>query len=148
MKRARSHLIYSLLLAALAPLAAFSKDFGMIPNRLFAGRKPPMIYPPAPLPVRDKLVTPPQENPYFPVRPDGQPFVLNVDKTVNLTGPLNEFYYNPKWRGEVWSPFDQFEDIERATRLMATWREYDEFSQLRVFNGWHKFWEKYSGFGP
>ncbi len=91
---------------------------------------------------------PPGESIYFPVRTDGQPYVLNVDRTVNLTSALNQFYYNPKWRGEVWTPFDQFDSIERATRLMGTWREYDEFSSLRVFNGFHKFFEKYSGFGP
>jgi len=119
-----------------------------IPDRLFSGNKAPILYPSAPMPPRDRLVVPPGESIYFPVRTDGQPYVLNVDRTVNLTSALNQFYYNPKWRGEVWTPFDQFDSIERATRLMGTWREYDEFSSLRVFNGFHKFFEKYSGFGP
>lgn len=114
----------------------------------FSFHKDKMAYPDAPLPNRDRLVAPPGENAYFPARPDGQPYILNVDSTVNLTRALNEFYYNPKWRGEVWTPFDQFDQIERATRLMGTYREYDEFSVLRVLNGVNKWFEKWSGYGP
>jgi hypothetical protein len=126
---------------------ALGKD-GDIPDRLFASRSAPMVYPPAPSPERDKLIVPPGEESYFPVRADGQPYVLNVDRTVNLTSALNQFYFNPKWRGEVWTPFDQIQSIERATMIMGTWREYDEFSELRLFNGVHKWFEKWSGFGP
>lgn len=97
---------------------------------------------------RGERVAPPGHGHYFPVRDDGQDYVLNVDTTVNVTVALNEFYYDPKWRGEVWGPFDQFDMIERQTRLMGTWKEYDEFSQLRKLNIWHKFWERASGFGP
>lgn len=96
----------------------------------------------------DLLVTPPGEEIYFPVRPDGQPFLVNIDTTVNLTDKINGFYYDPKFRGEVWAPFDQVSLIERATRMMATWPEYDQFSIYRKLNGVHKFFEKYSGFGP
>lgn len=97
---------------------------------------------------RGGLVTPPGEGATFPVRDDGQNFVLNVDTTVNLTTALNKFYYDLKWRGEVWAPFDQVSLIERQTRLMSTWKEYDEFSELRKFNIIHKFFERASGFGP
>lgn len=142
----RSILVMTSFAAALTATAALGKDD--IPNRLFAGKLPPMMYPAAPLPVKDKLVPVPMEQQFFPVRTDGQPFVLNIDRTVNLTTAMNQFYYNPKWRGEEWSPFDQVDDIERATRLMGTWREYNEFSELRIFNGWHRFWEKWSGYGP
>jgi len=97
---------------------------------------------------KNALVSPPGEEMYFPVREDGQDYVINLDSTVNMTQTLNEFYYDPKWRGEVWAPFDQYSLIERATRRMGTWKEYDEFSELRIFNKWHKFWERASGFGP
>jgi hypothetical protein len=135
-------------LAFFLPNVALSNDGSGIANHLFTSRHAPMLYPPAPMPPRDKLIVPPGEDPYFPVRADGQPYVLNVDRTVNLTTALNQFYYNPRWRGEVWTPFDQFDSIERATMLMGTFREYDEFSELRVLNGFHKFFEKYSGYGP
>ncbi len=85
---------------------------------------------------------------YYPVRMDGQPYVLNVDRTVNLTDALNRFYYDPRWRGEVWVPFDQISTIERATRLMSTWREYNEFSTFRILNKVNIFFERWSGFGP
>lgn len=144
------------LLAAMAVLltagtTAIAGDADVnIPNRLFAGRHSPLrpAYPAAPMPPKDRLITPPGEEPYFPVRSDGQPYVLNVDRTVNLTEAINQFYYDPKWRGEVWTPFDQYTSVERAQRLMATWPEYDEFSQFRKLNHWHKFWERNSGFGP
>lgn len=128
--------------------AAKSKD--EIPEYLFIGKKVPnkIPMPPAPSPDRDKLVPPPGEQQYFPVRPDGQPYILNIDRTVNLTEALNRTYYNPKWRGEEWTPFDHVENIERACRLMGTWREYDEANIYRVFTPVNKFFEKYSGFGP
>ncbi len=90
----------------------------------------------------------PGEQVYFPTNPDGTPFVLDIDTTVNFTDALNRFYYDPKWRGEVWVPFNQWSVSERATRLMGTWPEYDEFSQYRKLNHVHKFFERYSGFGP
>jgi len=96
----------------------------------------------------EKLIVPPQENRFFYVRTDGQPYVLNVDTTVNLTDALDRFYYNPRWRGEVWTPFDQLDEIERQTRLMGTWPEYDQANIFRVSNPIHKWFEKYSGFGP
>lgn len=111
-------------------------------------RRDNLVEPPAVEAPVDIVVTPPGEEAYFPVRPDGQPFLVNIDTTVNLTDKINGFYYDPKFRGEVWAPFDQVSLIERATRMMATWPEYDQFSILRKFNGVHKFFEKYSGFGP
>lgn len=121
----------------------------LIPNRLFIGQKVPrLLAPPAPEPGKDKLVPPPGEEMYYPVRMDGQPYVLNVDRTVNLTDALNRFYYDPRWRGEVWVPFDQISTIERATRLMSTWREYNEFSTFRILNKVNIFFERWSGFGP
>ncbi|MCC6979064.1 MAG: hypothetical protein IT343_12135 [Candidatus Melainabacteria bacterium] len=99
-------------------------------------------------PARDKLISQPGESHYFPTTADGTPIVLELDTTVNFTESLNRFYYEPKWRGEVWVPFNQWSLIERATRLMSTWPEYDEFSQYRKLNHVHKFFERYSGFGP
>ncbi len=99
-------------------------------------------------PSRDRVIQMPGETHFFPTNPDGTPFVLDIDTTVNFTDSLNRFYYDPKWRGEVWVPFNQWTIAERATRLMATWPEYDEFSQYRKLNHVHKFFERYSGFGP
>jgi hypothetical protein len=97
---------------------------------------------------REKLISPPGENPYYPVRSDGQPYILNVDTTVNLTAALNEFYWNPKWRGEVWSPFDLPETIERASRVMSTWPEYDSENMFRIGTRPAQWLERYSGYGP
>lgn len=108
----------------------------------------PLQQPEAPMPSPDALIPPPGENTYWPIRPDGQAFVLNQDLTCNYTDVLNRYYFNPSWRGEEWGPFQMYWVAERAVRTMPTWREYDEFSTLRIFNGWHKFWEKYSGYGP
>jgi hypothetical protein len=116
----------------------FSHIFGKNRDRL-----------PAPHAIaRGGRVTPPGEGQYLPIREDGQDYILNVDTTVNLTTSLNKFYYDLKWRGEVWGPFDQVSLIERQTRLMSTWKEYDEFSELRKLNIIHKFFERASGFGP
>lgn len=112
------------------------------------GKKATLPEPAAPPPSPDNLVPPPGEEIYFPVRADGQPFLLNIDTTINLTDALSSFYYDPKWRGEVWAPFDQVSLIERSTRLMSTWKEYDQFSFYRVLNGVNKRLERMSGFGP
>ena len=128
-----------------------------IPDRLFAGNTVPETAQAiaqttsgsAAAPAkRDKLISPPGENPYYPVRADGQPFILNVDTTVNLTAALNEFYWNPKWRGEVWSPFDLPETIERATRLLSTWPEYNSENMFRIGTKPAIWLERYSGYGP
>src|SRR6185369_5119577 len=132
--------------AAFLALSALSVLSIELPAK--ASRHAALVEPRAASPAKDKLVPPPSEEPYFPMRADGQEFMLNVDSTVNMTDALNGFYYDPKWRGEKWVPFDQIEAIERGTRLMSTWKEYDEFSELRRFNRWHKFWERSSGFGP
>lgn len=140
-----------LFLTTLQSSAAFGAESARLstPQTLAWYRKqqlPPE--PPAPLPSPDNLVPPPSEEIYFPVRADGQPFLLNIDTTINLTDAISSFYYDPKWRGEVWAPFDQVSLIERSTRLMSTWPEYDQFSQFRIFNVINKKLEKYSGFGP
>ncbi len=141
-----SVILAGILQALLAAPGALAKDG--FPERLFRGKSVPMsIEQPHALPRGDK-VAPPGEAVCFPVRDDGQPYVLNVDSTINMTAALNRFYYDPKWRGEVWVPFDQFELLERQTRLMSTFKEYDEFSQLRKLNIIHKFFERASGFGP
>lgn len=133
------------LIASLAhPVEARKKER----ERLFWGKTPPVFIEEPHAVPKGGLVPPPGENTYFPIREDGQNYVLNVDTSVNLTQALNRFYYDPKWRGEEWVPFDQVSQIERATRMMSTWKEYDEFSQLRIFNGFHKFFEKFSGYGP
>jgi hypothetical protein len=120
-----------------------------LPDRLFASTYAPQQLASNTSRGHDgKFITPPSEEAYFPTNFDGQPYVVNIDTTVNLTRAINQFYYNPKWRGEVWTPFDQVDSIERQTRLMSTWREYDEFSELRVLNGVNKWFEKWSGFGP
>jgi hypothetical protein len=108
----------------------------------------PMPYPPAPPPPANQLVPPPGESFTFPVRPDGQALFLNLENTVNLTDYLNRCYYNPYWEGEVWAPWDAFTIVEKSSRTMGTWPEYDQFSMLRIFNNWNKFIERYSGFGP
>ncbi|HEY9684017.1 MAG TPA: hypothetical protein V6C86_20715 [Oculatellaceae cyanobacterium] len=145
----------SAILLALTCITAFAggalaRDKDEIPDYLFIGKKVPnkIPMPPAPPPDKNKLVPPPGENSYFPVREDGQPYILNIDRTVNLTEAMNRTYYNPKWRGEDWTPFDQVDNIERASRLMGTWKEYDEANIYRVLTPVNKFLEKYSGFGP
>lgn len=104
--------------------------------------------PPPKMPPADHLINPAGENIYFPMRQDGQPYVLNQDLTVNFTDTLNRFYYNPRWRGEHWSPYQMYTIVEKTALTMPTWREYDEFSTIRIMNGFHKFMEKYSGYGP
>lgn len=132
----------AVLLSFLACADAESRDSRL--SRLLGQKSPDTLGQQS----QERLIPPPQEMRYFPVRADGQPFVLDIDTTVNFTDSLNRFYYDPKWRGEVWAPFNQWSIAERATRLMATWPEYDEFSQYRKLNKVNKFFERYSGFGP
>jgi hypothetical protein len=128
--------------------ASFAQDLEHVQmSDLIAAKRLPN-FPEASTPNPDKLITPPGEIQYFPIRADGQPFVLNEDITVNWTDALNRYYYNPRWRGEVWSPLPHYWIVERSVRMMPTWPEYDQFSILRVGNGWHKFMERWSGFGP
>lgn len=138
------------LIAFSACQSAFAKDkFESLEMKdLVAAKQPQLNAPPARLPSPDNLVVPAQENAYFPIRSDGQAYVLGIDQTVNWTQALNDYYFDPKWRGETWGPYPQYFVVERAVRMMPTWQDYDQFSILRIFNGWHKFWEKYSGYGP
>lgn len=128
-----------------------------IPNRLFEGPTVPetvtrkvaqQLNPPAPAPSSDNVVPAPSEYQYFPIRSDGQPYMLYLDKTINMTETLNRFYYDPKWRGELWVPEDPVTFPEKATRLLSTWQEYDQQNIFRVGNGLARFIEKMSGFGP
>lgn len=141
---------FSLLSFTICATAVSGRHSDQIPDQLFIGKKVPnkIPMPPPPRPDRDKLIVPPGENAFFPIRADAQAYVLNVDRTVNLTDALNRLYYEPKWRGEVWTPFDQVDTIERATRLMGTWPEYNSANIYRLFTPVNLFFEKYSGFGP
>lgn len=107
-----------------------------------------ITYPDAPPPDPNHVIIPPRENPYFFIRPDGQALMVQTDSTCNLTDYMNRHYYDYRWRGEVWSPFDNVTQCEKGVRLMHTWPEYDAATQGRVFTGWHLFWERWSGFGP
>lgn len=119
-----------------------------IPERLLAGNAGPGPYPPAPTPPPGHLVPPPSLNPYFYVRPDGQPYFLVQDATVNLTDALNRYYWNPDIEGEVWAPVDFCTTMEKSSRMMATWPDYDEFSWIRRLNKVHKKLERFAGYGP
>jgi hypothetical protein len=138
-------LIALFLSTACQPSSARKRDD--IPDRLFEGQNAPEQIASARV-VHDRLVPPPMEETFFPTNFDGQAKVLNIDSTVNMTIAINQFYYNPKWRGEYWVPFDQVDLIERASRLMSTWKEYDEANQYKVLNRVNIFFERYSGFGP
>ncbi len=120
----------------------------LLDKQLIAAKRATLTLPQAPIPNPDKLVPPAGETTVFPLRADGQAFVLDQDVTVNMTDALNRYYYNPKWRGEEWGPFNSYWIVERGALLMPTWQEYDQFSIYRVGNGFHKFFEKYSGYGP
>jgi hypothetical protein len=107
-----------------------------------------ITYPEAPGPNPDQLIVPPQENPYYYVRPDKQAFVLAIDSTNNMTDFLNRHWYDRHWNGVQWSPWDAQVILRKGERCLAIWPEYNQFSQLGVCNGWHRFFEVYSGFGP
>ena len=107
-----------------------------------------ITYPEAPGPNPDHLITPPSENPYFYVRPDGQAYTLQIDSTNNLTDYLNRHYYDFTWRGQQWSPWDTVTNSEKLVRSTHLWPEYNEANQWHLFNGWNRAWERYSGFGP
>lgn len=106
------------------------------------------LYPAAPPANPDKFIYPPGEEIYIPVTPDGLPVIRNVESTVNYTETLNRFYYKPTFDGEVWCPFDQISVGFKTVRVMTSWPEYDQFSQMRRLNGVHKWMERWSGFGP
>jgi hypothetical protein len=139
--------LFILLATYLSPQAADASRRDEIPDRLFSGESAPQQLAASRV-VHDRLVAPPMEETFFPGNFDGQAKVLNIDSTVNMTIAINEFYYNPKWRGEYWVPFDQVDLIERASRLMSTWKEYNEANQYKVLNRVNVFFERYSGFGP
>jgi hypothetical protein len=136
--------VFALSVSAQPSLASRRDE---IPDRLFEGQNAPEQIASARA-VHDRLIPPPMEEVFFPTNFDGQAKVLNIDSTVNMTIAINQFYYNPKWRGEYWVPFDQVDLIERASRLMSSWREYNEANQYKVLNKVNIFFERYSGFGP
>lgn len=105
-------------------------------------------YPEAPGPNPDHLITPPGENQYFYMRPDGQAFRLQIDTTNNMADYLNRHYYDPSWRGETWSPWDVVTNTEKMSRSLATWTEYNSANRYRVWTGFNQLMERYSGFGP
>ncbi len=107
-----------------------------------------ITYPEAPRPNPDHLITPPQENVYFYVRPDGQELVIDLDNTNNMTDFLNRHYYDKQWDGLGWSPWDTTTIVEKQARSMSLWPEYNQFGVYGVFNDFHRFWEYYSGYGP
>jgi hypothetical protein len=132
----------ALVMACSAPTALSQDSLAQVPV---------LTYPPAPTPAADRVIIPPQENRYFPMRSDGQAFVSNEDITSNMTDIFNRYYFNPKWRGEEWSPYQNWWLVERMCRLMSTWEEYDNFSTFRFLqptNKVHKWFERYSGYGP
>jgi hypothetical protein len=136
-----------LLIVGGQPVSAegiFTRLFG-VPDPQY---KSPQYEPRAHRPSADHLVVPPGERPYFLMRSDDQPYTINLDTTVNLTDWINGYYYNPWWEGENWTPFNQYEIVERSSRKMAIWKEYNEFSELRVLNPVNRFFERASGFGP
>ena len=107
-----------------------------------------ITYPEAPGPNPDHLITPPQENSYFNMRPDCQAFRLQIDFCDNYTDFLNRHYYDPHWDGMQWCPWDVVSTIEKQSRSMACWTEYNNQNVYGVCNGWARFWEVYSGYGP
>lgn len=138
---------YRLLVATVVAILSFNVAAGAqtpVDNRLASN----ITYPDAPMPSPDKLVPPPGENMYFPMRADMQSYILDIDNTVNYTESLNRFYYDPNWRGETWGPFNCYSIVERAVRMMPTWPVYDAATYSRKLTGVHKFFEKWSGFGP
>jgi hypothetical protein len=145
-------IVVALSLAALAVslIAPAVQARDTIPDRLFRGRNAPykLPEPSAPLPGPNSLVPPPGEDPYFPIRADGQPYVNNIDTRVNMTDWVNHYYFDPHWRGENWTPFDSFEIVERLVRRMALWEDYDQQTEGRVGNHIAKFFEKWTGYGP
>src|SRR5688572_28987627 len=96
-------MIRRLLLVSFMTLSLFTTGSGAE-----AQTSPAITYPPAPQPNPDKLIAPPGERNTFPMRADGQPVYLNQDVTINMTDALNNYYFNPKLRGEEWGPFETY----------------------------------------
>lgn len=108
----------------------------------------PLVMPQAPMPNPEQVIEPPKQTEYFPMRQDGQPYMSNIDMTSNLTDWLNHYYFDPKWRGEQWTPYPMYWQIERECRMMMLWPDYDEQNMFAKGNRWCKFLEKWSGYGP
>ncbi|MBX9689122.1 MAG: hypothetical protein K2X27_20605 [Candidatus Obscuribacterales bacterium] len=105
-------------------------------------------YPEAAGPNPDHLITPPGENGFFPMRNDGQAFSLQIDSTNNLTDYMNRHYYDFRWDGATWSPWDTMSVSQKGVRLSHLWPEYNEANQFHLFNGFNVLMERLSGFGP
>jgi hypothetical protein len=137
------------LMLSLGSVSPAMAQFGLL-KKLIPPPPPEetMTLPKAPEPPRDQLIPPPSEELFFPIRPDGQPLYLNHENTVNLTEYLNRMKYNRYDEGEMWAPFDDYTVVEKGSRTMGCWPQYWEFSQLRILNNWHRFFERSSGFGP
>ncbi len=120
-----------------------------IPDRLFKGNNPPEHLSAQALPgLKTKNIVAPAENSYFPVRSDGQPFMLNADNNVNLTDAMNRFYYESTSRHEFWMPFNNYEIPEKAQRMLSTWDEYNQENAFRTWNPAAMWLEIKSGYGP
>ena len=52
------------------------------------------------------------------------------------------------WRGYEWSPYPTYWIVERESRMMFLWPDYDEQNIYGLGNRWCKFLEKFSGYGP
>lgn len=107
-----------------------------------------MTYPEAPGPNPDHLITPAGEDPYFPMRPDGQAYRLQIDTHANITEYLNRHYYDFNWRGEDWAPYDNVSNVEKVARLMNTYRTWRQANQFNLWTGFNEWFEKMSGYGP
>jgi len=121
-----------------------------IPDQVYPGTTRPyqLPYPVGRAQPPGSPIPPPGEEHFFPIREDGQMFMLNVPIETNLTDRLNRFYFDPGWRGEVWTPFDTMTVAERQVYSMGTWKDYNEFSHLRKFNRFHYTMERWTGYGP
>ncbi len=87
-------------------------------------------------------------NQYFFTRTDGQPYFLAIDDTANMTDAINRFYFDTHLEGENWAPADFHTTLERSSRLMTSWQDYNAMSWWRLGNGVSRFLERSSGFGP
>ena len=142
-----------LLILPLAALAMFTTCSGASADPAqkmladYSGYQP-LTMPAAPATNPDQVIVPPGENNFMELGSYGQAYYLNVDSTVNWTDVLNRSYFNPHWRGETWTPTPLYWIVERQSRLLSEWREYNEQNIYHVGNKWCQFLERFSGFGP
>lgn len=143
-------LLSNLCLSGMFVLPSFAQGYEAYSGTQYKDAHKPKVADLTPVPYRDagKLIPPPGETQYFPVRADGQDYILNIDQSINLTDFLNRIEYNTAFGGEVWSPFDHYSLIRRAERLMALYPDFNEAVVYRRLNGVNRWFERKSGFGP